>query len=300
MRNSNKHMNHSSGIPVFKLYGEREQWPTPDLVHCESIAARSRLHDWRIRPHPHSGLLQILYLQTGDAAVRLEEERHAMAAGQVLVVPPMCVHGFQFSRDAVGQVITLADPLVGQLATQAGDGLPALSRPSLHRLEEDEESGGMAAAFHALEAEYRRSAPYRRPLIESLLNVILLRLARNALPQAGARAREAERGVAHFSRFCEMIEQHYAAHHPVSFYARAIGITAAHLNVLCRQAAGKSALQMLHERVLLEAKRKLVYTSMTVSEVSYTLGFADPAYFTRFFKRQAGMPPKDFRRRGGA
>jgi len=55
----------------------------------------------------------------------------------------------------------------------------------------------------------------------------------------------------------------------------------------------------VHERMLLEAKRNLVYTSMTISVVSYTTGFSDPAYFTRFFKRQTGMSPKEFRKRVG-
>src|SRR5256885_127559 len=45
-----------AGVPVFKLYGEQEPWPTPDMVHCEAIAARSRLHNWQIRPHQHHGL----------------------------------------------------------------------------------------------------------------------------------------------------------------------------------------------------------------------------------------------------
>ena len=76
-------------------------------------------------------------------------------------------------------------------------------------------------------------------------------------------------------------------------------MTAAHLNALCRQTVGKSALELIHERMILEAKRNLVYTSMSISEVSYAIGFSDPAYFTRFFKRQVGLSPKEFRKRAG-
>jgi len=82
---------------------------------------------------------------------------------------------------------------------------------------------------------------------------------------------------------------------PLPGYADKIGITATHLNVLCRNAVNQSALDIIHERALLEAKRNLVYTTMTISEVSYVLGFSDPAYFTRFFKRQSALSPKDFR-----
>jgi AraC family transcriptional activator of pobA len=88
-------------------------------------------------------------------------------------------------------------------------------------------------------------------------------------------------------------------HEPVSDYASRLGITAAHLNALCRQAAGKSALALIHERMILEAKRNLVYTSMTIAVVADTIGFADPAYFTRFFRREVGMSPKEFRVKAG-
>ncbi len=74
-------------------------------------------------------------------------------------------------------------------------------------------------------------------------------------------------------------------------------MTSAHLNTLCRRLAGRSALQLLHERLLLEAKRQLTYTNMTIGQVADTLGFSEPAYFTRFFKRHTGFSPKAFRQR---
>lgn len=59
-------------IPVFKLYGDGADWPTPDLLHCESIAARSRLHDWEIGAHRHADLTQLLYIRRGLAEVEIE------------------------------------------------------------------------------------------------------------------------------------------------------------------------------------------------------------------------------------
>ena len=67
--------------------------------------------------------------------------------------------------------------------------------------------------------------------------------------------------------------------------------------------AGKTALRLIHERLLLEARRELIYTTRPISTIADSLGFADPGYFTRFFKRLSGLSPKDFRRRtlgGGA
>ena len=70
-----------------------------------------------------------------------------------------------------------------------------------------------------------------------------------------------------------------------------------HLNGTCRELAGQPALQIVHERQLLEAKRLLTYTSMTIYEMSDVLGFSDPTNFTRLFRRRVGISPKAFRDR---
>ncbi|MBK4733217.1 helix-turn-helix domain-containing protein [Noviherbaspirillum pedocola] len=287
-------MTDNASVPVYKLYGEHQQWATPDMIHCETIAARSKLHNWEIKPHQHHGLFQILYLREGNARLRIEERDHPMAAGQLLLVPQMCVHGFQFAPNAQGHVITLAYPLVRRAAGAAGEALLTLRSPYLHLLAADDASAWLRGHFAALDREYRGNALHREIVLESLLGAALAWLARHAIPVAPSATHDS-RGMRHFAAFCTMIEAEYASHHPISDYARRLGITAAHLNALCRQASGQSALDLIHERMLLEAKRQLVYTSMTVSTVSYSLGFADPAYFTRFFKQRIGMSPKQFR-----
>lgn len=282
-------------VPVYKLYGELEHWMTPDMVHCESIAARSQLHNWEIKPHQHHGLFQILLLKNGTAKIRLDDRNHEMAAGQILAVPQMCIHGFQFSRNAVGHVVTIAYPLLDRLSQPLGEGVALLNSPHVHDLGDNEDSVHIKSAFATLDREYKGNAPYRNQVMESVLGTILVWIVRRSMPYHNEQPRSAGRGDRHFNAFCQMVEEHFAEHYPVARYAQRLGITAAHLNVLCRQAIGKSALELIHERMLLQAKRNLVYTSMTINVVSYTLGFSDPAYFTRFFKRQTGLSPKDFR-----
>lgn len=298
-------------IPTFKLFGEDAPWPTPDMVHCESIAARSSLHDWRITPHRHGGLFQLLYLARGRARVRMDERTVDVAGGTLVLVPQMCVHGFAFERGARGHVVTLAYPLIRRLARDAGDPLAALAGPRAVLLDADGADAFLAQAFQALETEYRGTAAHRGLQVEILLAGILVLAARLCARPDGAldgaeQAGPADmanppprRGAAHFSGFCALIEAHYQEHARVAFYARRLGITAAHLNALCRAAVGKSALGLVHERVLLEAKRNLVYTSMTIGQVADAAGFKDPAYFTRFFTRATGRSPRAFRQDAG-
>jgi AraC family transcriptional activator of pobA len=288
-----------NGIPVFELYGENEQWFHPDLVHCESIAARSSLHDWQIRPHQHNGLFQVLYLEAGSAQVRLDDTERELRAGQILLVPQRCIHGFTFERDAVGYVITIAYPLIRAIAQRMGDALASSHAPSIHCLGDDDASLRTRMAFGALDSECRQQAPHRNLLIESLLMTILIWTSRDALHVGEHHASTQGKGNQHFARFGALIEEHYCSHHLVTHYANSIGITAAHLNVISRNNTGKSALTLIHERILLEAKRNLVYTTMTVNVIGYALGFSDPAYFTRFFKRHTKLAPSDFRKQAG-
>ena len=99
--------------------------------------------------------------------------------------------------------------------------------------------------------------------------------------------------------FIRLVEQHYREHLTVETFAHRLGLSSVHLNTLCRQLAGQTALQIIHQRLLLEAKRNLIYTNMTISQVSDSLGFSDPTYFSRYFRRLSGLSPNAFRRAGG-
>lgn len=282
-------------IPVYELYGEEQQWLTPDLLHCEAIATRSRLHNWEILPHSHHGLLQLLWLEQGEATLQLDDWKGQLAAGGVLIVPQHCIHGFQFSNYAQGIVITLAYPLLENLGTDLSTALQSESAARIFLLEENEEQSLIETMLRKLMKEYQRQQGYRRELIESSLTVVLACLMQQAQSMQPRLVEHPKRARRYLSEFSNLIEQDYMHHHQLTFYATKIGISTAHLNAVCREFVQRSALDLIHARIMLEAKRNLVYTSLTIKTVAEMLGFADPAYFTRFFKRQAGLSPKEFR-----
>lgn len=290
-------MTHDTRIPIFKLYGGHEEWPTPDLVHCETIASRSTLHNWHIRAHKHIGLYQILYLSTGRATVQLDEKQCSLTAGQIIEVPQTFIHGFHFDHDCAGFVMTIAYPLLTQLSRNLDERVPLPVLPQIHVIRKRDDQELLRRAFTRLNTEYTGQAPYRNVQIEALLTLILVWLRRNQ-PQ-GQHSTPRPRSHIHFERFSELIERLHTSRHDVAYYAAELGMSPAHLNVVTRSHSGKSPLELIHERLLLEARRSLVYTTMTISEISYELGFSDPAYFTRFFKKATELSPKAFRHHAG-
>jgi len=279
-------------IPVFKLYGEQLAWPTPDLLHCESIPQRSSLHHWEIRPHRHADLFQLLYVQDGVAQAEVEQHSRRLTEPAIQVVPPLCVHGFHFSEDIQGYVLTLAAPLVAHLEELLGHHLGFLGGAVCHPVGADRAYLDML--FETLFREYRGHEAGRELQLQALVNLLVVWLGRRERQRqaplgAGERNRQA------LTRFMRLVEQHYREHLSVDVFAHRIGLSSVHLNSLCRQLVGQTALQVIHQRLLLEAKRNLIYTTMTVNQVSDALGFNDPAYFSRFFRRLAGQSPKAFR-----
>lgn len=95
----------------------------------------------------------------------------------------------------------------------------------------------------------------------------------------------------------DFIETNYRKQRHASFYATQLSISAKRLNELTRQSLGKTISQMINDRLILEAKREISYIEKPIKEISYRLGFSEPSYFTRFFGKQTGYTPQDFRRR---
>lgn len=284
------------GIPIFKLYGEDLEWPTPDLLHCESIPKRSSLHHWEIKPHQHADLFQLLYVQRGQAVVEVEGRRSEVLEAAIQVTPPLCVHGFQFSADIEGYVLTIAAPLVARLEEQLGAPLTVLASAGSYPI--GRERRYVNTVFATLLQEYEGSAPARELLLHSLVNALIVWIIRRnqqSTPPSGPD----ERNRQLLGRFMKLVEEHYREHLTVEAFAHRLGMSSVYLNSLCRQLAGQTALQIIHQRLLLEAKRNLIYTRMTISQLSDSLGFSDPTYFSRFFRRLSGHSPNAFRRSMG-
>lgn len=97
-------------------------------------------------------------------------------------------------------------------------------------------------------------------------------------------------------KYQQLLKTHLQQYNGVEDYANEIGLSVTRLNALCKGQYGLTALQLLHERKLLAAKRMLVYTDRQVKEIAYDCGFEDVAYFNRFFKKNMDCTPLAFRK----
>jgi len=101
-------------------------------------------------------------------------------------------------------------------------------------------------------------------------------------------------------RYLGLIQRRFARSHRVADYAASLRISPGHLNALCREALRSSAGTLIRERIALEARRLLLYSDLTATQIAERLGFDDPAYFARFFRREVGISPTRFRLRSSS
>ncbi|GAC1371319.1 MAG: helix-turn-helix domain-containing protein [Hymenobacter sp.] len=145
---------------------------------------------------------------------------------------------------------------------------------------------GLAAEFELREAQWLEAG-------RSYLHLLLETAARRYHPTPTPEARRSAQQVRAFEH---LVNQHFRTDKEVQAYAARLCLTANHLNVLCRQQLGKTASTLITERVVLEAKRLLVHSPQPVRQIGYALGFEDPSYFTRFFRKHTQQVPEVFRR----
>src|SRR5262249_19001807 len=96
-------------------------------------------------------------------------------------------------------------------------------------------------------------------------------------------------------RFRRLVERDYARRHRLADYANELGVSPGHLSALCRSALRESAGRVVRRRIALEARRLLAHSQLTAAQVGFALGFEDPAYFARFFRRETGRAPSAYR-----
>ncbi|OWV97613.1 AraC family transcriptional regulator [Rhizobium sp. R72] len=282
-------------VPTYELYGENTGRKPDFWLHCETIPSRSSLHHFEIRPHRHDSFFQILYIDSGSGEALFSDAWLPIKAQSVITVPPAQDHGFRFSRDIDGFVITV---LSSHLKAIPGDRSRLggwMASPHLTNLDMgNEDARYVAACLQRLGREFSQRRAGRNDLLDAYLTTALLLTARISSQTQEDRP-AADENERRMELLHDLLQRHFKSHQPAAFYAKALGISPTHLNRIVRAATGHGAHDLIARKLVDEAKRELVFTFGSVQEIAYRLGFSDPAYFSRFFLKQAGQTPRSWR-----
>ncbi|WP_420404370.1 helix-turn-helix domain-containing protein [Nisaea sp.] len=285
-------------VPSFTLYADNRSNVPPQFVHIETISVRSRVNNWIIRPHRHPELFQILLLTRGGADMRLEGGSAQLEAPALTAIVPNAVHGYAFQTDAEGFVLSVSDAYLRDLLRAAGDqdATDAAAASSIIPLAGwGEVAVKIQAACERIAAESRRQRTGSQARIGSDLMLVFGLLAELGPDGRGTAPTDRGADALLFDRFRLLVEEHFRDQLPITAYATALATSERTLRRAVKARSGQTPLEILRQRILLEAQRDLLYSAMSVSEIAYGLGFEDQSYFSRFFANAAGQSPSRFR-----
>ncbi|MEL7276972.1 MAG: AraC family transcriptional regulator [Pseudomonadota bacterium] len=257
----------------------------------ESIAARTAMQDWTYASHAHSSMHQIFWVTRGGGRVVLDGDRRGFSTYTLVFIPAGCVHGFDFTAGTLGHMVSIPTDLAATL--------PAT--PCVEQMSALQDRQEVTAGFNAIRDEYRSNNLDRDTALLAHASLLAIRVRRLAEKHV-AHAPQPTAAEDLLRRFSALVEERYKTQAPLKTYADALDISPTHLTRVCQSTSGRSASDVVQERVLLEARRLLARTDQRVNDIASELGFADPAYFTRMFASKTGQPPSAFRKaaRAGA
>jgi AraC family transcriptional activator of pobA len=249
-------------------------------------------------PHRHS-FYQLLYITKGSGNHIIDFENHPVKKGMIYFLSPSQVHEWIFSNDTEGILINFNENLFSSFLANShylnefifftANGQHSSIDLSLKKALKTIET-----MLNQIQKEFEIYNNSNIDLIKLMLLQTFILVNREIDSEQKSPINKNNYLV--FRNFEKLIEQNFTTKRLPKEYAEILFVTPNHLNALCNQLIGKSAGDIIRNRVLLEAKRLLVNSNQNISEIAWQLKFEDNSYFSKFFKKNEGITPDEFRK----
>ncbi|MFB5675811.1 helix-turn-helix domain-containing protein [Paenibacillus terreus] len=246
---------------------------------------------------------ELFWIMEGHGKVQIDFQSYSFSPNTLSLIAPGQIHGWIakeigmafdgylliFSKDLIaGHQLDHAGWLQTSLLNLMGDN-------PFYNISPDHASV-FNELFRLLERELAKERKDQTDAVRSYIRLLLIEAGR--IHDQWQQGHREEAGFRLTKQYLSLVESHFRTVNSVSDYASMLHVTTSHLIESVKKTLGKSAGEVLRERQLLEAKRLLRYSSSTVDEIAHHLGFHDPSYFGRLFKKNVGLSPTAFRRQG--
>ncbi|MFD2244705.1 AraC family transcriptional regulator [Pontibacter ruber] len=275
------------------------QLPTQDLLNQQPlniVSLEGYSSELSEVPHRHDAYMLMLVEETRGGENLIDFRRYPLVADRLFMLRPGQAHQ-RTAKQERGILVSFSEEFLQTTGISVQDAFVIFSSVYQHPYLDLHDK--LKRTFLQLVALMQQELQEPQPsmaILSRYLYILLQHLLRECYYQIEklTPARHSER----LFKLSSLIESHYRDHRSISFYADLLGITPKHLNSLCRQYLQTTVADMQHERILVESKRLLYFSSLSVKEIAYTLGFEDDSYFVRFFKRMTGTTPAQLRHSG--
>lgn len=282
---------HHEFINYSGLYREKNTHKE-NYIYCETIESRSKEFNWEVDAHFHSSLYQVFFVESGYATFYTADEQICLEAPFMCFIPPLSIHGFHFGAHIDGRILTFSDFYTETLHERYPNILHALE--TIFVLKGDA-LPTFRESFNKIHTEFNESKVGKEIILEHMLYLLVLQFYRYSNEQPSLKSGH-NNNLYYFKKFQHLIKVSKSPFTSLQVYADHLHITAKHLNRICRSLKQMSALQVVQVELILKAKAHLYHFNSNISEIAYELGFDDPSYFTRLFKKHTGLTPNEYRK----
>lgn len=285
-------------IPILKLCDipERKNEREVFVIHNLTSLVNEDLYIPKI-PHRHS-FYQILYIRKGEGIHYVDFEELEIKDNTIFFLSPGQVHDLRFSaRNPEGIMINFRGEFFNDFLSQKDfiNSLPIFSKNIKSDFREvDHCKTRLEGIFSKIFKMEKSDSKYKKYLILTFILEILLMISAQTQDKDILGEPYSQNYL--LAKFEKLLEKHFMEAHYPKFYAGHLAVTPNYLNTVCKKITGKTTGELIRNRIMLEAKRFLVNSEYTISQIAYELYFEDNSYFTKFFKANSGTTPLEFRK----
>ena len=285
----------AENIPVYSLHNFSSEERASQQFQVEVFDANR--HFAVKYPHRHD-FFEVLYLQKGTGSHVIDSNKYDIEPPCVFFMSPGQAHKIEFSHDIEGfiYIFTSEFYLLNQRNPNRLIEFPFFftirqNNPPL-LLTEKSDMLFLENLFKKGIEEIKQEDAYSVDILRSVLDLILTTCAA-LYPYDENRWK----GKGHIvvKKFFQLLEEHFHENLSVAEYADIMALTPNHLTQTVSQLTGKTSSQVIKSKQIIEIKRLLAHTNLSVSEIATTMNFPDQSYFAKFFKREVGLSPLQFR-----
>lgn len=234
---------------------------------------------------------EVVWLRNEDALHVPQHDFQTLKGDWIYLIPPYRVHQLNKAGKNGVLISFKQDLLEGDLKEFLLDVFRMFNvQGEFSCLQVNEETAkGLVDVYQLLEEEYQKET-INLVMLKALLKVFLLKLIQ--LKEQHFTLQDINEKRVY--EFMLLLEDNYQEKRNADFYADQLGISAKRLNQILKEKLDKTAVQIIHDRLIQEAKRQIIHSENTIKEIAYNLGFKDHSYFSRFFKTHAEQTPQQF------
>lgn len=233
--------------------------------------------------HLH-GFYEIIWFQKGSGTHYVDFNQYAIAPGTIIFISPGQIHSFDTKHDQEGYVLKICAELF--------DDFVSLSCVTV----QDKDSAALEMLIGAMQEELKKEDSLgHREALHALVKLFVIMVRRSYAEINPSAPNPHKVSYKAFLNFRKLIEENYCRLHTVKDYASLLNVSSKTLTLYVNECSKYSPLELINNRIILEAKRLLRYSVLSVKEIAFRLGFEDPSYFAKFFKRLVKQSPADYR-----